>query len=243
MGRKYRNSPIIEAVCEFQFGQDSPWDLAILGLVYEKLRRTFPIRRSAKMLSVGISEVKGEFRTTDRMHFLRKDEKALVQVGQHLVSINQLKPYTSWQKFLPLIKKGVEAYREVAAPESIHRIGLRYINRIEIPATPIEMEDYFEFRPFIGAKLPQDHGPFMVGIQVVYEDSRDSLKIELSSAHSEKPNVLAATLDLDYFLVKPGAVQLDGVFKWAKVAHARIEDAFEGCITSRLRKIFREVKQ
>lgn len=29
MVRKYKNPPIIEALCEFQFGPDSSWDLAM----------------------------------------------------------------------------------------------------------------------------------------------------------------------------------------------------------------------
>lgn len=247
MGRRYRNSPIVEALCEFQFEPDSPWDLAMPGLVYGKLQDTFPKRRQARQLAVAISAgpkgVEQQVRTTDRMQFLREDEKALVQVGPYLLAVNHLKPYPSWQEFVPLIKKGFSSYCDIVGPKSIHRVGLRYINRIEVPGQGIELEDYFEFRPFIGPSLPQEFGPFVVGIQVSYEGSRDILKLQLTNASVETPDTVAMILDLDYFLVKPGEVALDSVLEWVGVAHNYVEEAFEACITDRLRRMFEEVTE
>jgi uncharacterized protein (TIGR04255 family) len=247
MGRRYKNPPIVEALCELQFEPDSPWDLTIPGLVYEKVRDTFPKRRQAKQLEVDVAAgpegVGQQVRTVDRMQFLREDEKALVQVGPHLLAVNHLKPYPSWQEFSPLIKKGLQAYCNVVGPSSIHRVELRYINRIEVAGQRIELADYFEFRPFVGSNLSQGHGPFIVGIQVPYEESRDILKLVLTSASVETPDTAAVVLDLDYFLVKPGEVALDNVFEWVEVAHSRIEEAFEASITDRLRQMFEEVTE
>lgn len=149
MGRRYRNPPVIEALCEFRFEPGQPWDLAVPGLVYEKIRDDFPKRRQARVLEARItarpSEVGQEILTTDRMQFLRKDEKALIQVGRDLLAVNHLRPYPSWQAFLPLIRQGLSAYREAAHPSGLSRVGLRYINRIEIPGPSIKLEDYFDF--------------------------------------------------------------------------------------------------
>ncbi len=247
MARRYKNSPIVEALCEFQFEPGLPWDLTIPGLVYEEISDEFPKKRQAKQLQVELSATVDEGITqkvaaSDRMQFLREDEKALVQVGPNLLVINHLKPYPTWDKFLPLIKKGFEVYRRVVGPEGMRRIGLRYINRIEIAGQRVELEDYFDFRPFVGDKLPQDFGQFIVGIQVPYEDLRDVLRIQLASARVDIPDTVAIMLDLDYFMAQPGQVALDKVIDWVKVAHDRVEVAFEGCITDQLRQIFEEVK-
>jgi len=245
MGRRYKNPPVVEALCEFRFQPGVPWDLAIPGLVYEKIRENFPKRRQAKTFEViveaGLAGVEQKFLTTERMQFLREDERALIQVDRDLLAVNHLKPYPTWQEFLLLIRRGFEAYCEAAGPEGIQRIGLRYINRIEIPGQRIELEDYFEFRPFIGPQLLQDFGPFIVGIQVPYEGSRDILRLQLANASAETPNTVAVMLDLDYFLARPGEVSLDNVFEWVDVAHNRVEEAFEACITERLRQMFEEV--
>ncbi len=245
MGRKYRNPPIIEALCEFRFEPSAPWDLAIPGLVYEKVRDTFPQRRQVKVLEANISGgpdgIEQQIKRADRMQFLREDEKALIQVDRDLLAVNHLKPYPTWQEFLPLIQQGFDAYCQIANPKGILRIGLRYINRIEVPGQRIELEDYLEFRPFVGSKLPQDFGSFIVGIQVPYERSRDILRLQLTNAATQTPSLVAAVLDLDYFLAQPNQVGIDNVFEWVELAHTHVEEAFEACITDRLRQMFEEV--
>lgn len=245
MSEKYKFPPIVEAVCEFQFEPDSPWDLTMPGLIYAEVKDEFLKRKQVNVLSlaIGPASVQQQLQPIERIQFLTEDEKSLIQVGPKLLSINRLAPYTSWEDFLPFIKKGLEAYKAVVNPKSIHRIGLRYINRIEIDADNTELKDYFEFRPFVGKNLPQDYGVFIVGIQAPYEDSRDILKLELTSAASEEPNKVAFVLDLDYFLVRPGAVSFDDVFDWVDRAHIHIEDVFKASITEKLKQKFRGAEE
>jgi uncharacterized protein (TIGR04255 family) len=246
-GKRYKKSPIVEAVCEFQFEESSSWDLAIPGLVYEKIRAKFPIRRQATRVTLGIpaseEKVGPQFGTVPLMQFLRKDEKALIQIGPNLLSINILKPYPSWQKFLPSIKKGVNSYCDVIMPKGIQRIGLRYINQIDFPDKNIKLEDYLEFRPFIGPKLPQDFGSFIVGIQVPYENSRDILNLQLASLPNTgiSEDNAAMILSLDYVLLKRGEVALDEVFEWVETAHSHIEEVFEASISKNLRNLLEEI--
>ena len=44
MGRRYKNPPVIEVVSEIRFSPDSEWDITIPGMLYEKIRGTFPIK-------------------------------------------------------------------------------------------------------------------------------------------------------------------------------------------------------
>jgi uncharacterized protein (TIGR04255 family) len=130
---------------------------------------------------------------------------------------------------------------DIFGNDTTKMVELRYINRIEIPGQRIQLEDYFEFRPFIGPNLPQDFGPFIVGIQVPYTDSRDMLRLQVANAAAETPDIVAIMLDLDYFLAQPGGVSKEQVFQWIEVAHSRVEEVFEACITDRLRQMFEEV--
>ncbi|PWH17306.1 MAG: hypothetical protein DDG58_08190 [Ardenticatenia bacterium] len=143
---------------------------------------------------------------------------ALVQVGPHLLAVNHLKPYPTWQEFLPLIRKGFDAYCSVAHPKNIQRIGLRYVNCIEIPGEPVVLDEYLTFRPHVGAALLQNDGPFILGIQVPFEHGRDMLQLELTRAAAERPAVFTAILDLDCSLAKPGQVSLDSAFEWVQIA-------------------------
>jgi len=244
--KTYNNPPVIEALCEFQFESNS-WDLAVPGLIYERVKDTFPKRRSAKVVSVSLSPqkegIEQQVQTEERVRFLREDENALIQVGRWFLAINHLKPYSSWREFLGLIEQGLTAYREIAAPKRIRRVGLRYINRIEIREKSIELEDYFHFRPFIGPELPHNIDAFISGIQVPFEGSRDTLKLQLTSTTAKDPNAIATILDLDYFLVKAGAVAPDNVLEWVDAAHERVVECFEASIAERLKERFEEVKE
>ena len=244
MTKLYKNSPISEAVCEFQFGQDSPWDFTVPGLVYEKVRNTFPNRSQIARVTMGIVANEGEigpqFGAVPVMRFTRKDEKAHIQIAPHLLSIHHLRPYSSWQEFLPLILDAFQAYREVASPRSIHRIGLRYINTIELAGSSIDLEDYFEFRPYVGPNLPRTIGPFAMSVQLPFENSRDVLNLQMVSQAGVLSDITTIILDLDYFLVKSGEVELDEAFEWIDIAHTHIEDIFEASITEQLKQKFRE---
>jgi len=247
--KRYKNSPIIEAVCEIQFEEHSPWDGTTPGLVYEKVKSMFPIRRQATRITLGVTatseEVGPQLGTIQLTQFFRKDEKALIQVGPNVLSINVLKPYPSWRKFLPLINKGLTAYLDVAEPQSIQRIGLRYINHINISSQSIKLEDYFEFRPFVGPNLPQDYGAFGLGIQIPYQDSKDMLSLQIGSLPNPNISVDQATLilSLDYYLLKPKSINLEEISSWVETAHTNIEDVFEACITQKLKDTFEEVKE
>ncbi|MBI4566163.1 MAG: TIGR04255 family protein [Planctomycetes bacterium] len=52
-GRKYRNPPVIEALCEIYFAE-SAWDDTIPGRFYERVRDRFP---STKQIEIHEAEV------------------------------------------------------------------------------------------------------------------------------------------------------------------------------------------
>lgn len=244
MSKRYKNSPIIEALCEIQFEPSAGWDLTVPGLIYEEIKDTFSKRLQLQPPQISLNdidtmEITGQI--VPLMRFQRTDDLALIQIGPNLLTVNYLKPYSSWEEFFPLIERGLTTYRKVVNPNGIQRITLRYINRIEIP-TPIILEKYFEFRPFIAKKL-QTINAFIAGIQIPYQDNRDILNIQLSSMPDVSPDKAAILLDLSYLLVNPGAITWDVVSEWIQVAHESIEEMFEASITEDLRLIFEEIKQ
>lgn len=244
MSKQYNNPPVIEAVCEFRFGPESHWDLTIPGLVFEKVRDDFPKRRQVQHFLLKIpAKTQAEALPTERMHFLRDDEKALIQVGPNFLAINRLKPYESWEEFLPIIEKGLHAYQHIVEPLTIKRIGLRYINHISVETPPdylLPLDKFFNIYPFT-KNFPQSMlNSFNVGIQLPYEENRDNLKLTLSSLDTETLDEHIILLDLDYFLTKPDAIKPDGAISWVKGAHVHLEKAFEAAITDKLRQIFEE---
>lgn len=241
MGRKYRNPPIVEAVCEFRFDPTSPWDMAIPGLIYDGVKDPFRRRAQERVLTLNISppSVTPGLQTAERIRFLRDDERAFIQVSEHLLAVNHLSPYPSWEGFRPSIHQAFETYRRVAQPKRLQRIGLRYINSVFFENDRLEPSEYFNIYPRIGEGLPQDYYQFGLVVYSLYENKRDTLKIELGSV-LDAASPRAIIIDLDYSLVQPDQINLDDALAWVETAHANIEQAFEACITDRLRERFEE---
>ena len=246
MSRKYRKPPIVEVVCEFRFIPSEPWDLTIPGLVYSKIEDKFPKKALVNRIEtqeepVSAGEVQQKIRFEEWARFLQEDEKAFTQIGPNLLSVNQLDPYPTWEGFFPVIGQCFQCYREVARPKGVRRIGLRYINRIDFQAARVHLEDYFLFYPFVGPGLPQDHGSFSTHVDFVYSP-KEVLRLRLLSVEPSSPNTISCLLDLDYFLLKPESVELDRALDWISLAHGHIEEAFEACLTDKLRTIFEQIE-
>ena len=246
MGREYDNPPIIEAVCEFRLPPDTQWDLTIPGLVFEEVRSGFPNREQRLVQKLEVSRagqrIDQRMRTEERVVFLTEDRKTFIQLGPNLLAINQLKPYPIWEQFKSSIEKSFGALRNVVSLKSLERIGLRYINRIEIPETEPNLRDYLEFRPSLGKSLPNTIESLNLGCVFSFSDHRDSCRVQLTNAASDVPKTSCFILDIDYFLAQPKTIAVTEAMQWLENAHAKVEDLFEGCITDRLRAIFQEVE-
>jgi uncharacterized protein (TIGR04255 family) len=247
MEKKYKNPPIIEALCELRFIPSQQWDLTLPGLIYEKVKDKFPDKE--QQIGVGV-----QFRPTEkgiehkveaappRVQFFKKDKTALIQVAPDLLAINQLKPYPTWPVFKPLILDNFQVYKDVAKPKGFKGIGLRYINRITFNAKSVKLEDYFNFYPFIPTDVPQVHTNFISRVEIPYRNNRDRMLITLSSAAPEEPDTIPIILDLDYIMFAQEGIFMDKFEEWLEEAHAAVEKTFESCITNNSKALFGEIK-
>jgi uncharacterized protein (TIGR04255 family) len=237
--KKYSNPPIKEVMFELRFSQSSPWDPTIPGLIYEKLKEQFPIREKGKDIETEIvveeENIQPKVRLRERALFRNNEGNMLVQVGTHLLAINHLTPYTSWENYLKVIDQVLTAYVETVGTTAINRVELRHINEIPfIPNERVKLEDYFDFYPHIGFQLDNGFNSFIVGIQTEY--GNDIQKIQMTNNQS---NII---LDTSYFSGKPNTIELSQVIQWLDIAHEKNNMAFEGSIKPPLRKQFGEVK-
>ena len=247
MPKRYNNPPIIEALCEFQFDEDVPWDLTLIGLIYDKLKDYFPKKQQLQLdLALAATQINPQIGTVPMiplMRFLDRDEKKLVQIGQNLLTVNHLKPYESWEEFSPFIEKGIEAYYEIARPKGFRHVGMRYINRIEVPRSNINVENLFRFRPLIPSDLPQDIEAFLIGVNLPYENAKDTLRIQVGTVNPDAPDMIVVIFEISYVFAKPGEIALEDVAKALETAHKHVENAFEFCLTDELKQTFGEVKE
>lgn len=234
MSGQHRCWPIIEAICEFRFDPTAPWDGTIPGMLYAKLKGTFPDKQQAR---IDVRRLPGAppVQAVERMQFYTSDRTALVQVNEHFLSVNHLAPYTSWEEFRPLVEQSLEAYVDVAQPKGLRRLGLRYINRIVIPGPRAEMAQYFRFHPRVESGLPQDLAQFQCRIVAPFPEEKAFLHLQLLSQASPSDAELRFLLDLDIFTQECTVSEAP---RWADAAHQRLDEVFRACITDKTRDLF-----
>lgn len=247
MKRSYRKPPIIEALCEFQFEPSQPWDGTFLGPIYDKVQSVFPKKRPVDTLQVQVglsgqeAPAPSVVSVPGSMWFMREDEKVLMRVGPDVFSVHHLQPYSDWETLRGYIERALDAYRQVARPSGVRRLGLRYVNRLEVPGQNVAIEDYLFALPSIPEKLPQQFSRWVQRVEIPYAQLRGILALQSGSIHEEGQEDSAFLLDLDFSTSPLEAMPLAHAVEWVERAHDEVERAFEACITPTARQLLQEV--
>ncbi|HXE71024.1 MAG TPA: TIGR04255 family protein [Candidatus Nitrosotenuis sp.] len=236
----YRENKILEAVCEVRFTFREPWDPGWVGLIASQLAPIYPEAQDFKRMAHSI-QVEGRSFThrveESPVRCLQSPEgKDLLQVAEGALSVHRLAPYRRWEDLEPRIQGALEAAREVIPDMKPQRLGLRYINRFEIPVQA-ELSDYLLARPETPARPEgETFGPFFMRTELYDTESPSRLLIvQMGLAPPSSPGTFPVVLDLD-------RVYLDAASAWEEVAaqlqeaRRRIREFFENAITDRLRK-------
>jgi len=243
--RKYKNPPIEEALVEFRFVPSQEWDLTIPGKLHQHpaIKDNYPGKpRQQKVVEAAFQtgiEQPPSFAVREgigRIQLLNDDGKRLLSLGPDVLSVNILRPYDNWENFRPRVEAALTAYRDVANPKAVSRVGVRYINKVTLPKVEIDLGTYFCYRPPTASGLPDRMAGFMSRVEYVYYDG---VKLILTQASIEAPTGSSAfLLDLDTIWEGPEPLSLDAVMATVDVLHEREGVAFEATITDEARKVF-----
>lgn len=180
---------------------------------------------------------------TERTRFLSQDESAILEADPGTLTLRKLPPYTGWADLRTVARQAMSAFWEASEPVRVAGMALRYVNRIVVPApgNGVVLSDWVRFRPEgldFGGAFPI--AAFVVAVEAPFEEGRDILRVELTSTATDGAGAAAFILDLSYDREQAGSVSVDDILPWLDLAHDRICQAFEGCITDRLRERFDE---
>lgn len=255
MDMKYKFPPVVEAICEFRFSENTAWDNIIPGVIYEKIKSNFPLRNQRTVQELKIEQKEGgefeqRFIVQSIIQLSDIGRNNLVQVGNRLFTINALQPYITWENYSKIIHDSLNTLiceLKALNPETnelnLKRIGLRYINRIVLPIEKSgrNLQSYFTIAPKLQGELEKNKiNSFISGLILEFDPVSDC-KVELTSAN-ESPEEIAYSLDIDYFTKQESVLSTDEIMAWVNKAHSNLELVFEGVITQNLRDIFNKEK-
>jgi uncharacterized protein (TIGR04255 family) len=236
---RYQNPSIVEALCEFQFAESSPWDPTAFGMFFKQIESTLPVREQGEAIAAAIGESPSglEHRITrvPRMRFLSEERNRIVQLGEHLLVVNVLKPYPHWAGLLELVQLAGEVYAKEVAEAPVVKATVRYIDRLDFQLQGFRLSDWIkcdgEYFPKQLAEC-DSHAAFRLAMPV-----GDQEHFMLSLAlNVEENGAVALTLDTEMFCERQFA-SVSETTDLLNSFHDKIVFAFESCITEKTREL------
>lgn len=148
-------------------------------------------------------------------------------------------PYEGWEPFYDRISSELPNLMKAIAPVRIERLGLRYINRIDVPMIDqiARYEDYLNFRIHTDDMLEPNVG-FQWAIKKEYPNERLSANVQSSLVQPEILGTIAFAFDIDV-MTEAAVPQTEREILAVLPTMRAIKNAiFEAGITERARKLY-----
>ena len=242
----YKQPPITEAVIGINFenliGED---DLLVLQ---EKFSQYYPNHQPVQNLrlkvELGVGEDNKKTANTDIAEEIghrrsTADMTELLIIFPQSIVVSQLAPYPGWDSFFNRFVRDWRLLKRTLGFQTIQRLGVRYINRIDIPCdTPtIEHEDYLNIYPKVTDKFGS-LAAYAVQAQVFMEDLECMLTINSAVVPAPILNHASFVVDQDISRANNVPQKDDDIFALIEKIRVRKNEVFESCVTDRARALF-----
>src|SRR5260221_12762994 len=237
---KYKRAPITEAVLELRYSHPVGKDGAEKSAAM--LAKDYFYNELEQNVNFSLEGNVAKFQTTwegKKLSSLDRADIAIFRTSAFVCS--RLAPYLGWEEFIPRAQRAWAVSKKNTGQVDIARIGLRYVNRIDIPVRegePFDIEDYLSFLP----KTPDNFKLPMISylVQSVRPLEADDCSLMLVSASVPSPllGTVSLALDLDVFRESNIPKREDEL--WALINRMRDHKnfVFESCVTDRARALF-----
>lgn len=207
-------APVTEALVDFRVKLPESTDLEKLSSIYQSISSDYPKKQERMKMEGEIDIKSGKFisrmKSVDGYIYRSGDEKQVVQTRLDGFTFSRLKPYQNWKTLRHEALRLWEIYSEVAEPEAVTRLALRYINLVEIPLPINDFSQYLTSPPIIPDKLPQEINNFLIRYTFHHPLFAADAIITQSLkpiAGGETPTHLPMILDIDVFTTPSSANQ------------------------------------
>jgi len=242
----YSRPPITEAVVEVRFAE--PINPSAVRRASNAFATSYPNEEMVKNVGFqvevsSLSNVQPTAQINQEMGYRRSshDLTEISVIWPSNYALSQLAPYPGWDAYFARFKRDWETFRHVTNNRKIIRIGVRFINRIDVRVTEpiIEQSEYLNVYP----QTPDLLGPMQaygVQAQIVLADIDCSLSVNSSSVPSPLLGHVSFILDLDIYREVETPQRDDGVYTLLNDIRFKKNEVFEACITNQARELFRK---
>jgi uncharacterized protein (TIGR04255 family) len=237
----YPKAPITEALIDIRVTLPDETAVTDLARVDVGEEIGYPQRRNRFAVKGQIAVGDQVGTATSQRHvgydFLSSDERQIVQIRSDGFTFSRLAPYDRWETFRAEAYRLWKLYRAVAEPVSITRVGVRYINRLDLPMPMGDLKDYLRTVPEVSPDLPQVINGYLMQLVILQEDIGALLLLNEALLPPPDPNTASVLLDIDIYRDLEASIEETELWRLLDQFRARKNQVFEACITERTREL------
>ncbi len=212
---------------------------AISKAALKKFPISEPQKVQAQQFKITRENVQSQSTETTQWVFHGKNRNKHLTIANNAI-IFSLKEYTSYEVFIEETKKILDEFYKKYKELSISRVGLRYINVIELnEENPLSWSEYINDGMLGVIDFHGDANHITRSFHILeYNFDGQAIKYQFGIANPDYPAVVRRkhfVLDLDSYF--NGAIEQNEIYEYAQSAHEKIQDLFEKSITDKTRDL------
>ena len=175
------------------------------------------------------------------LRYRSRDEKHIAQFNRDGFIFSRMEPYVDWAQFTSEWLKLWDVFRGLAQSLEIHRIGLRFINRIVLPPGELRFEDYIQPAPTVPAGLDLPHLGYMHQDTLAVPGHPYGINVIQTIQLPQTAGTLGVSLilDIDVFTVKSFELEAAELSRRLEEMRWLKDKVFFGSITEKAKEMFR----
>lgn len=239
----YPKAPITEAVIHFRVGGNASSEEQ--KKVCKRLSSEYPHSEELAEFSVTLDTTGGAATVQQTPHGFRltsNDQADVLLIFQNGLAVARLAPYVRWEQLRDRASSAWREWRRNTNSRPLDRLGIRYINRIDIPirgAPEIQFDTYLNFHPLVPILGPGALTGYLIQATCPTGSKHWTASLT-SSIVSPAPIIghLSLLLDIDIFRTEEIPGKEEEIWQVLEEARGIKNRIFETCITDQSRKLF-----
>jgi len=239
---QYKRAPIQEAIIDLRL--DTPCSYDAAAKAARKAKGEYFYSDPEGINEVTLDTLTGKHtskqsQTGVKLSSLDRADVALFRINGFTSA--RLAPYFGWDNFCARTRRDWNIYKTALAHSKVVRIGVRYVNRIDIPTDPGALRNLENYLTVFPNLPPGQFAPMTAyNIQVVRPFLVDNCNIIINSGLIPSPLLNHMSLVLDIDVGCDSHIPIKDADMWELITRMRAHknEIFEGCITDESRRIF-----
>ncbi|VXD11152.1 conserved hypothetical protein [Planktothrix serta PCC 8927] len=241
--RHYSRSPITEAVIDLGVTLPQEAGLETLGGVQTTISTDYPNQEALlfvqEEMKAGTSV--GATATQAQIGFgcISSNQKQIIQARLDGFSFSRLAPYENWESFRDEAKRLWNIYQNAIHPTAINRLGVRYINRFDLPLPIKDFKDYLRVFPQVPSDLSESLNGYFIQLQIPKPEVEAILLLNQAIIPPSGDSVVSVLLDIYLFRICNIPIEKTTLWDILENLHEEIDQIFEACITDEIRELIK----